>query len=54
MSLHFHTWLARAWHRAVFRWRRRELDHELAEELEFHLALKEQAAGELSLSLIHI
>jgi predicted permease len=32
----------------VFRWRRAQLDHELAEELKFHLALKQQAAGELS------
>src|ERR1039457_5564142 len=36
-------------HRIVFRWRRTELDHDQAEELEFHLALKEQPAGELSL-----
>jgi predicted permease len=48
MNPHLHTWLPRAWRRIVFRWRRTQLDHELAEELEFHLALKQQAAGELS------
>ena len=48
MSLHLHKWLPRAWRRIVFRWRRTELDRELAEELEFHLALKQQAVGELS------
>src|ERR1022692_3648258 len=40
--------LLRAWRRIVFRWRRTELDHDLAKELEFQLALKEQPAGELS------
>jgi len=48
MSPHVHTSLLRAWRRIVFRWRRTELDHELAEELEFHRALKQQAVGELS------
>jgi predicted permease len=46
--MHFHTSLARSWRRVVFRWRRAQLDHELAEELKFHLALKQQAAGELT------
>ena len=40
--------LLRAWRRIVFRWRRTEFDHDLAEELAFHLALKQQAAGDLS------
>ena len=40
--------LLRVWRHLVFRWRRTELDHELAEELEFHHALKQQAVGELS------
>lgn len=40
--------LLRGRRRLVFRWRRTELDHELAEELEFHHALKQQAVGELS------
>ncbi|HXM42116.1 MAG TPA: ABC transporter permease [Bryobacteraceae bacterium] len=48
MSLHLHTWFSRAWRRVVFRWRRAQLGDELAEELKFHLALKEQADGELS------
>jgi len=47
MSRDVHTSLLRVWRRIVFRWRRTELDHELAEELEFHLALKQQASGEL-------
>jgi len=34
--------------RLVFRWRRTKLGLELAEEMEFHRGLKEQAAGELS------
>lgn len=41
MSPDVHTPFLRAWRRLVFRWRRTKLDHELAEELEFHLALKQ-------------
>src|SRR5580700_3362420 len=48
MSRRIHISLARGWRRIVFRWWRKELDHNLAEELEFHLALKQQAVGELS------
>ena len=40
--------LLRAWRRIVFRFRRTELDRDLAEEMEFHRALKQQATGELS------
>lgn len=35
------TLLARGWRRLVFRWRRGQLDNELAEELEFHRLLKQ-------------
>jgi len=52
------TWLDRAWRRVVFRWRRTQLNRELAEEIESHRLLKEaensraglspQAARELS------
>jgi len=38
--------LLRAGRRLLFRWRREKLDRELAEELEFHLALKRQATGD--------
>ncbi len=38
----------KAWRRVVFRWRRADLDRELAEEMEFHRALKREAAGDLS------
>src|ERR1700722_17283724 len=48
MSWDVHKSLLRAWRHLMFRWRRTELDYELAEELEFHLALKRQAAGDLS------
>ncbi len=52
MSPGVHTSLVRAllkgWRRIVFRWRRNELDHDLAEELEFHHALKQEAVGEAS------
>jgi predicted permease len=48
MSSAVHISLLRAWRRLAFRWRRAQLDHELAEELEFHFALKQQAAGEQS------
>jgi predicted permease len=41
------AWL-KTWRKIAFRWRRRELDRELAEELEFHRALKQQAVGDLS------
>ena len=34
--------LLRFWRRAIFRWRRAELDGELAEELEFHRLLKDR------------
>jgi putative ABC transport system permease protein len=52
------TLLVRGWRRLVFRWRRAQLDRELAEEIETHRLLKQaengragltaQAAGELS------
>jgi predicted permease len=38
----------RAGRRLVFRLRRARLDRELAEEMQFHLALKQQAAGDLA------
>ena len=45
----FYTLLSRGWRRLVFRSRRGRLSDELAEELEFHLALKQaEAAGEFS------
>lgn len=40
MNPRLQTWLVRLWHRLVFRWRRDELAHELAEELEFHFEQK--------------
>ncbi|MGB9456718.1 MAG: ABC transporter permease [Bryobacteraceae bacterium] len=43
MSWSVATRLARAWHRLVFRWRRVELDRDLAEEIEFHRALHQTA-----------
>jgi|HubBroStandDraft_1064217.scaffolds.fasta_scaffold06274_3 predicted permease len=48
MSLPVHTRLLCACRRLAFRWRRAELDRDLAEEMDFHRALKAQAAGELS------
>lgn len=58
MSLGVPLFLIRAWHRFLFRWRRTQLDRELAEELTFHLTQKQsdsvrsgmtdQAAFELS------
>ncbi len=37
------TWLVRVWRRLVFRWRRAELDRDLAEEIEFHRSLHQTA-----------
>jgi len=48
MMTGLHTALLRARRRLVFLWRRTELDRELAEEMEFHRVLKQQAVGELS------
>jgi hypothetical protein len=58
MSTSLPTLLAREWRRLVFRWRRAQLDRELAEEIESHRLLKQgenaragltpQAARELS------
>ncbi len=48
MSLHLQTWLPRAWRRIVYHRRRTSLERDLAEELNFHFELKQQAAGELS------
>ena len=58
MSSDPHTPLVRAWRRLLFSSRRAQLDRELAEEIEFHRALKQdenhrgglmpEAAGELS------
>jgi putative ABC transport system permease protein len=58
MTPSIQTWLDRAWRRLAFRWRRTQLDRELAEEIESHRLLKEaensraglapQAARELS------
>lgn len=39
MSWSVPTLLVRVWHRLVFRWRRGELDRDLAEEIEFHRSL---------------
>lgn len=41
MSPDFETLLARGWRRLVFRWRRAELDRELAEEIESRRLLKQ-------------
>ena len=35
MNLPLQTWLPRAWRKLVYRWRRTQLDRDLAEELEF-------------------
>jgi predicted permease len=40
MNARLQTWLVRLWHRLLFRWRRDQLAHELAEELEFHFEQK--------------
>jgi hypothetical protein len=48
MSRRVHISLPRAWRRIAFRWRRTKLDDDLAEEMEFHRALKQQAVGEQS------
>ncbi|HEY9140627.1 MAG TPA: ABC transporter permease [Bryobacteraceae bacterium] len=53
------TRLVRGWHRLAFRWRRAELDRDLAEEIEFHRALHQTAniraglAPEAALELSH-
>jgi len=44
------TLLLRSWRRIVFRWRRAQLDRELAEELEFHRSLKQKDNSETGLS----
>lgn len=41
--------IGRLWRRIVFRYRRDELERELAEELEFHRSLKQEANGETRL-----
>jgi putative ABC transport system permease protein len=43
MSWSVPTVLVRGWYRLVFRWRRVELDRDLAEEVEFHRALHQAA-----------
>ena len=48
MTTSLHSAFLRACRRLAFRWRRTTLDRELAEEMEFHRALKQQAVGELS------
>jgi len=50
MSQPIHTLLVRIWHRLVFRWRRDELDRELAEELELHQLLKRRQNEEAGLA----
>src|SRR2546430_12694989 len=42
-------WL-RAWRRIVFRWRRTQLERDLAEELDFHRSLKQRRNSATSLS----
>ncbi|MGA3044684.1 MAG: ABC transporter permease, partial [Bryobacteraceae bacterium] len=48
MTWDVHSSMLRACRRFIFRLRRTKLDRELAEELDFHLVLKEQSAGELA------
>jgi predicted permease len=45
------TLLTRSWHRILFRWRREQLDSELAEELEFHRQLKQAENHRAGLTL---
>jgi hypothetical protein len=44
------TLIIRSWRRIAFRWRREQLDRELAEELEFHRSLKQTANRQAGLN----
>ena len=50
MSLQVQTRLVRGWRRLAFRWRRDELDRELAEEIESHRLLKQAENGRQGLT----
>jgi predicted permease len=50
MNLRVHISMARVWRRIAFRWRRTELEHELAEEMEFHRALSHFEMGNITMA----
>ena len=43
--------LVRSWRRLTFRWRRAQLDRELAEEIEFHFLMKQQETSQNAVDL---
>jgi predicted permease len=48
MSRSLHSAVARGWRRLAFRWRRAQLDRELAEELDFHMMMNQQEKSQVA------